>query len=374
MALNPTTQDRLTVFYDERVLDHDTGAGFFEAKRSELLPIAEIHPENADRIRNIHGVLRNGPLGGVIDWHGADPASDPQLQRFHEPEYLTAIEAELAQGEWWPTTTTRFTATSLEPARVAAGLAVAAARHVWSGAGPIAYALCRPPGHHAQPTAADGYCLFNNIGVAIQELRAHGLRRTAVIDWDVHHGNGTQEGFYSDPDVLTVSIHMDHGAWGPTHPQTGGADEVGAGPGAGTNVNVPLPYGAGDATYLRVFEEIVVPAVEAAEPEMIFIANGQDANQFDPNGRQNVTMNGFHQLGLRTRELAADLCDGRIVAVQEGGYALSYTAFCAHASLAGLLGRDVELDDPIAFLPDHVGDPDALVERLRSERNLALGR
>ena len=257
---------------------------------------------------------------------------------------------------------------------MAAGLAIGAAEHVWRGGGPIAYALCRPPGHHAQPTKADGYCLYNNIGIAIEELRAQGLRRTAVIDWDVHHGNGTQEGFYTDPDVMTVSIHMDHGAWGPTHTQTGGADEVGRGPGTGANVNVPLPYGAGDTTYLRVFDEIVVPAVESAEPEVIFVANGQDANQFDPNGRQNVTMHGFHQLGRRTRELAVELCDGRMVAVQEGGYALSYTAYCAHASLAGLLGREIDIDDPIAFLPDHTDHLDDLVERLIATRREATAQ
>ena len=121
------------------------------------------------------------------------------------------------------------------------------------GDGSIAYALLRPPGHHAQPQMADGYCFFNNIGVAIEALRARGLKRAAVIDWDVHHGNGTQQGFYDDADVLTVSLHMNHGAWGVTHPQTGDVDEVGRASGLGKNLNLPMPYGSGDAAYLRVY-------------------------------------------------------------------------------------------------------------------------
>jgi acetoin utilization deacetylase AcuC-like enzyme len=359
--------NRLAVFYDERVLGHDTGAGFFETRPSALLPVAEIHPENADRIRNIHGVLVNGPLESIIDWCDASLVSDEQLERFHQREYLDLVESMAAGGEWWPTSTTRFTAASLVPARVSAGLAVAAAEHVWAGRSRIAYALCRPPGHHAQPTTADGYCFYNNIGVAVEELRAQGLTRAAVIDWDVHHGNGTQEGFYTDGDVLTISLHMDHGAWGPTHQQTGRSEEIGVDDGIGANLNLALPYGAGDVTYLRVFDELVGPAVRAWEPEIIFIAAGQDANQFDPNGRQNVTMAGFHALGTRAKALADDLCGGQMVVVQEGGYALSYTAYCAYATLAGLLGRDLELDDPIAFLPDHAPGLDDLIDSLRAK-------
>ncbi len=366
------TTNRLAVFYDERVLDHDTGAGFFETRPSELLSVAEPHSENAHRIRNIHGVLVNGPLRSTIDWLDAPLVTDVQLERFHERSYLDLVESMATKGEWWPTSTTRFAAGSLVAAKAAAGLAVAAAKHVWAGRSRIAYALCRPPGHHAQPTTADGYCFYNNIGVAVEELRAQGLRRVVVIDWDVHHGNGTQEGFYADGDVLTISIHMNHGAWGPTHRQTGWSDEVSVHAGIGANLNVPLPYGAGDTTYLRVFDELVAPAVHAWEPEMMIVAAGQDANQFDPNGRQNVTMAGFHALGERARALAEELCEGRIVAMQEGGYALSYSAYCLHATLCGLLGRDLDLDDPIAFLPDHAPRLDELVDELRTERASAL--
>jgi len=363
--------NRLAVFHDDRVLDHDTGAGLFETKPSPWLPIAETHPENADRIRNIHGMLLDGPLRPSIDWRSAEPATRDQLLKFHDADYVDLVESIGLDEEWWPTSTTRFTGRSLLPAKVSAGLAVAAADHVWSGTGKLAYALCRPPGHHAQPATADGYCFFNNIGIAIHHLRETGLERAAVIDWDVHHGNGTQEGFYADGNVLTISMHMNHGSWGPTHLQTGWADEVGLDDGIGVNVNLPLPYGAGDLTYLRVFDDLVAPAIREFRPEIIFVAAGQDANGFDPNGRQNVTMAGFHALGSRTRVLADELCESRIVAVQEGGYAMSYSAYCLHATLTGLLGLPADIPDPIAFLPDHATGLDELVDRLRDERSRA---
>ena len=365
--------DRMAVFYDERVLDHDTGHGFFEAQASPYLEVAERHPENGERLRNMISVLRQGPIQGDLDWHGAAPASRAQLQRFHDPAYLDGLEAIAPNQAQWFTSTTVFGPGSFEAISVATGLAVAAARHVWDGAGRRAYAAARPPGHHAQPAMADGYCFLNNIGVAIEELRARGLKRAAVIDWDVHHGNGTQEGFYADPEVLTVSLHMDHGAWGQSHPQTGQADEVGRGAGRGANLNLPLPCGSGDAVYLAAFDRLVVPAVTAQQPEILFIAAGQDASQFDPNGRQLLTMAGFYQLGRRARALADQLCGGRLVWIQEGGYAMSYAAYCLHETLEGVLGRPASLDDPIAYLPDSTEYLEPALDAIARQRARALG-
>ena len=202
---------------------------------------------------------------------------------------------------------------------------------------------------------------MNNIGVAIEEAKTHGLKRVAVIDWDVHHGNGTQEGFYRDPDVFTVSLHMDHGAWGPNHQQTGAPEEAGEGDGRGANLNVALPFGSGDVTYHAAFDQLVAPEVERFEPELLIIACGQDANQFDPNGRQCVTMRGFHGLGSRAHVLAERCCDGRLVLVQEGGYALSYAAHCLHSTLEGALGEEESLRDPLAFLPEPVDTIEAML-------------
>ena len=358
---------RLAVFFDERVFDHDTGEGFFEAAASPWLPLPEPHPENALRLKNMHAVLTGGPIAEAIDWHGAEPATIDDIARFHERAYIDELAALPAGESRAYSSTTIFGPGSFDICRLAAGLALAAADHVYHGRGGLAYALLRPPGHHAQPAMADGYCFFNNIGIAIEHLRAQGLERAAVIDWDVHHGNGTQQGFYDDADVLTISLHMNHGAWGATHPQTGHADELGEGAGRGKNLNLPLPWGAGDETYIRVFDEIVAPAVRRHAPEILFIAAGQDANQFDPNGRLLLGMHGFYQLGRRARALADECCSGRLVLVQEGGYQVSYAAYCLHATLEGALGRAPGLDDPLAYLREDTAGLDDFIESMQRQ-------
>jgi acetoin utilization deacetylase AcuC-like enzyme len=234
-------------------------------------------------------------------------------------------------------------------ATVAAGTSICATDFVLNGNGDIAYALVRPPGHHAQPRLADGSCLFNNIGIAAQHALARGVKKIAVIDWDIHHGNGTQEGFYDDDRVFTISLHMPHGGWGTNHAQTGKIDEVGVGKGIGYNFNIPLPYGAGDACYEKVISKLVTPVIDEYEPELIFIACGFDANQFDPNGRNLLTMRGFHSLAGRARELTEKHSNGKVVLFQEGGYARTYTAFCAHATFEGMLGRESSIVDPVAY-------------------------
>jgi acetoin utilization deacetylase AcuC-like enzyme len=364
--------DRLAVFFDAQVFDHDTGHGLFEGPPSPYLAVPERHPENAERVRNMESVLRKGPIAEALDWHSAQPASDEALRLFHDSAYLDQLAAIAPEDSYHATRSTVMGPGSWPIIKVATGLAIAAAEYVWQGKGACAYAMTRPPGHHAQPAMADGYCFINHIGVAIEALKENGLQRAAVIDWDVHHGNGTQEGFYEDPNVLTVSMHMDHGPWGPSHKQTGHSDEVGMGPGKGLNLNVPLPFGSGNRAYLAAFDEIVAPELRKFEPEILFIAAGQDANQFDPNGRQLVNMEGFYQLGFRARELAAELCDGKLVLIQEGGYALSYAAYCLHATLEGALGRSQALDDPIAYMPDSAGDLESTIRRLQEARKEAL--
>lgn len=208
-------RDRLSVFFDPRVLDHNTGVGFFESAPSPYLAVQEQHPENADRVRNMQAVLKNGPISDSLDWFGAEPATRADLLRFHTDAYLQSLESLTVDETHWFSSTTPFGPETYDICRVASGLALSAAAQVWSGDATRAYVLCRPPGHHAQPAMADGYCFINNVGVAIESLRSHGMKRACVIDWDVHHGNGTQEGFYEDPEVLTISMHMDHRSWGP---------------------------------------------------------------------------------------------------------------------------------------------------------------
>jgi acetoin utilization deacetylase AcuC-like enzyme len=181
----------------------------------------------------------------------------------------------------------------------------------------------------------------------------------------VHHGNGTQQCFYERADVLTISLHMPHGSWSSSHPQTGSALEAGLGAGEGFNVNVELGYGSGDAAYVAAMERVVAPIVDAYAPGLILIAAGQDASQFDPNGRQNVSCGGFRSMGEIAQRLADRHCGGRMVLVQEGGYGRSYSAFCMHATLEGVLGTGLLLDDPMAYMPD---------DELRGDAGIASAR
>jgi acetoin utilization deacetylase AcuC-like enzyme len=163
-------------------------------------------------------------------------------------------------------------------ALLAAGTTLAAMRHILDGHGNMTYALVRPPGHHAQPDRADGYCFLNNAGLAVQLALDSGRAKVAVVDIDVHYGNGTAEGFYRTDNVLTISLHMRHGSWGPSHPQSGSVDEIGEGKGLGYNLNIPLPNGSGDAGYEYAMSELVVPAIDRFQPQLLVFVIGQDSS------------------------------------------------------------------------------------------------
>jgi acetoin utilization deacetylase AcuC-like enzyme len=362
-------QRSLTVFWHEDVLLHETGAGVFEAAPSPLMVADERHPESAPRILNMKAILERGPLAGAVSWAPVPLHPAAELELVHDPAYLVEVQASADGGGRRYTSTTILGPRSWAALIAAASAAMEASQAAMAHPGVPAYALVRPPGHHAQPRCADGYCFVNHTALAAETARRGGARRVAIVDFDVHHGNGTQECFWARDDVLTVSLHMDHGAWGPTHPQTGAVDELGSGPGAGFNINLPLPYGTGDAGYVRAMSEVVVPVVRQYEPDLLIGAIGQDASQFDPNGRQTVTMHGFHRLGALLRELAEEVAGGRLALVQEGGYAVSYAAFCLHATLAGVLGEPLGLADPLAFLPDR----DDAVEPVLSRARRVLG-
>jgi acetoin utilization deacetylase AcuC-like enzyme len=356
----------LDVFWHEDALAHDTGSGVFEHPPSPLMAEEELHPESAVRVRNMKAILERGPLADDVRWRRGRHAERQELELLHHPPYIDFVRDFCEAGGGLLTLSTPVSKGSWPAALAAAGSALAATEAVLDGETAAAFALVRPPGHHAQPAQADGYCLFNNVALAAELARRRGVGRVAVLDWDVHHGNGTQECFWDRSDVLTVSFHMRHGAWGPSHPQTGAPGEVGAGDGMGFNVNVELPPGTGDGGYAKAFEQIVAPIADRFEPELLLIACGQDANQFDPNGRQCLSMEGFRRLGASARELAERHCDGRIVLVQEGGYARSYSAFCLHATLAGSLGVEVALDDPCAYMPDDPAHADRAIALVRA--------
>jgi acetoin utilization deacetylase AcuC-like enzyme len=342
----------IDVFWHDAALGHDTGAGHFELPMTEQLEVPELHPENAERVRNMRAMLRHGPIADQVRWRDGRLATEEELETVHTAEHVARMRRLVEEGGTRLDHSTVVTPESWEPMLAAAGTSIAAADAVLAGETDVSLALVRPPGHHAQPDRPDGYCFFNNAALAAERARRGGVERVAIVDWDVHHGNGNQACFYSRGDVLTISLHMRTGLWGERHPQSGSPEEVGLGDGQGCNVNVELPAGSGDRAYGLAMRDIVLPILRQYRPGLIVGSCGQDASAFDPNGRQNVSMTGFREIGTVVGEAARELCDGRLVLVQEGGYARTYAAYCLHATLEGILGTGELLGETLAYMPD----------------------
>ena len=340
----------LAVFWHPDVFKHDPGCGCYEFEASPLMELDEPHPDTPDRVINIKSILERGGLSDQIDWRDGRHATREEIERFHTSEFVDeVIAAEKSAPVRIDGSGTVINTGTVDAIFASAGTTIAALDAVLAEPGQAAYSMVRPPGHHASRGLADGNCIFNNLAIAVEHARASGIERIAVIDWDTHHGNGTQSGFFDRSDVFTISMHMPLGAWGENHPETGEVDEIGSGAGEGFNLNVPLPYGTGDIGYAAAMEEVVMPAVRAFNPDLLVIACGQDASQFDQNGRNLLSMVGFRSLGRLARELANEVCDGRLLLCQEGGYAVTYTGFCMYAVAEGILGVENPMDDPLAY-------------------------
>ena len=216
----------------------------------------------------------------------------------------------------------------------------------------------RPPGHHAERQKGLGFCLFGNVPIAVLQARAaHHIGRVAIVDWDVHHGNGTQQAFYADPETLTISLHQD----GLFPLGSGTLAERGEGPGEGFNINVPLPAGCGHGAYLRAFERIVLPALRRFRPEMIVVCSGFDASAADPLGRMMIHSETYRAMTTALMQAAADLCQGRLAMSHEGGYSESYVPYCGLAVMEQLAGIRTTIPDPFLALyeayPGHALQP-----------------
>ncbi|APE32427.1 histone deacetylase [Halomonas aestuarii] len=274
------------------------------------------YPEHPARLTAIRHLLDLEPVPGVTFETGM-AATREQLSRVHTNSYLDSIYQLRGKSAWLDVDTTAVSPGSLEAAEIAAGTAIAAVEAVVEGRAESSFALVRPPGHHAEPVRARGFCLFNNVAVAAAHARAAlGCQRVMIIDWDAHHGNGTQDIFWADPDVLFLDIHRAS----PFYPGSGNLEEVGVGLGDGTIVNVPLPADAGDAAYLKAFHEILVPAAEWFKPDLILVSAG-----FDPHSHDlalNVSYDGFSAMTGILQGLARRQCGGRLAFVLEGGYNL----------------------------------------------------
>jgi acetoin utilization deacetylase AcuC-like enzyme len=347
------TEPTLAVYYDDVFLMHAPPDGAFEMPPADELAVNEPHPDRRERIENVRHAITHA-LGERTSWFDVTPADRAQLERVHEPAYLDELDRLSTADETRLTPTTAVSAYTYEAARHAAGAAIGAARHTLETPNELPYALVRPSGHHAQPAQADGFCYINNVAVAAEHLRSSGdVEKVAIIDWDVHPGNGTQEVFYDRADVLVVGLHNDFGAWGPSHPQTCRLDERGTGEGEGCTVNVPLPPGTGDQGYEYAFERLVEPVVDAFDPDLLLVSAGQDPGQLDPTGRNLVTKSGFQELGTRTQELATATADGNLALVQEGGYQLSHLTYATLGVLEGVLGYETGIGDPWGLLEEY---------------------
>lgn len=361
------TDTKLDVFFHEDVLSMRCPDGLFEKAASPLLAYQMPFAEGPERIANIVSILKRAPSADRFVWHDGRHATDAEILSYHTREYLDDLERADTEGKWYMPST-YLPAGGLRGVKAGAGTVMAALEHILQGEARRAYALVRPPSHHAAPAVADGYCFLNAVGMAAITAQTAGLQRIAVVDWDVHHGNGTQEGFYDQPSLLNISIHMDHRSWDPnTHPQSGSVEEIGVGDGAGYNLNLPLPFGVGDFGYTELIRTVVVPALSGFRPDLVIVSNGQDAGQFDPNGRQLLTAAGFHQMASLVSDAAHRLCDGRVLIVQEGGYNPAHACFCAYASLLGFLGLPLDVEDPLSFYPeDHALSKAAISSLIRS--------
>jgi acetoin utilization deacetylase AcuC-like enzyme len=284
---------------DERMLAHDPGRG---------------HPERPDRLR----VLRHhlGDASALVRV-GARPASEDELALVHAPSLVELIAATAGRPCVLLDPDTRTSPGSWEAARLAAGGLIDLCEAVLAGEVRNGLALVRPPGHHAERERAMGFCLFNNVAVAAAHLRRRGVRRVAIVDWDLHHGNGTQHLFERDPDVLYVSTHQY-----PFYPGTGAVEEVGEGRGAGRTLNLPFPAGFGDHEFARAFREVIVPVCRQFAPEFVLVSAGFDCDLRDPLGGLAVTPAGVAAMARACVELAEECAGGRLVAVLEGGYDL----------------------------------------------------
>jgi acetoin utilization deacetylase AcuC-like enzyme len=300
------------------------------------------HPENAGRLLAIDTALeRLNLLAGrpEIPFHAAP---DDLLARVHDPRYIAGIREFSAQGGGWLDADTPVGPHSAEVAALAAGAGVAAVEAALDGRAQRGFVLARPPGHHATPSRGMGFCLFNSIAVAAAHALARGLDRVLIVDWDVHHGNGTQDAFYESDEVLFCSVHQ----W-PLYPGTGAASERGVGTGAGYTINVPLAAGATDDAYRDVFDQILLPAANAFQPQIVLISAGFDAHANDPLAGMLVTERGFASLARRVVEIADEHADGRAVAFLEGGYDPPALAASVVATLAELDGDDASLADAL---------------------------
>jgi acetoin utilization deacetylase AcuC-like enzyme len=337
--------------YDPIYLKHDTGE----------------HVENAGRLEAIISRLEETGLKQQLTPVKPRLASVDELLLVHQRQHISRIQDVAKKGGGWLDADTVMSPESYEVALYAAGGTIMATEAVMGGKVGSAFALVRPPGHHATPRRAMGFCLFNNIAIATEyALAKYKLERILIIDFDVHHGNGTQEVFYTRPEVVYISTHEY-----PFYPGTGSVEETGSGEATGATVNIPLPAGCGDSEYLEVFDQIIVPAAKRCRPQLILVSAGYDAHWADGIAMMQVSVSGFRQMVRIIKGLADELCGGRLVFSLEGGYHLNALAASVKATFDVLLGN-TSIDDPLGQSPRSFRAPkiDSLIRAIKEIHKL----
>jgi len=308
--------------YDPAYLDHQTGPG---------------HPESPERLKAIVARLERTGLMAKLTPLRPTPAPLEWITTIHSPAYVAQVEQACQTGrQVLDAADTTICAESYRVALLAAGGVLGAVDAVMAGSVRNAFCAVRPPGHHALRDQAMGFCLFNNVALGARYVQGkYHLAKVLIVDWDVHHGNGTQAAFNGDPTVLYLSVHES-----PFYPGTGAATETGTGPGEGSKVNVPLPAGSGDEAYLKAFEEVLKPKALAFRPDFVLISAGFDAHHGDPIGSMEVTTRGYEQMTRIVREIAEHCCAGRVISVLEGGYNTEALAESVEAHLRVFLSTE----------------------------------
>jgi acetoin utilization deacetylase AcuC-like enzyme len=289
-------------------------------------------------------LLESEGVLATLDWIEPKLADHEQLARVHSSHLIDRVHSVSALGGGNLDADTYSTAASFEQACLAAGTVSGIVDDVMSGKAANGLALIRPPGHHAEEGKVGGFCLFNNVAIGARQAQVvHQAERIVIIDYDVHHGNGTQAIFYEDPSVLFISLHMYHPFF---YPGSGGLNEIGAGPGKGTTLNVPFEPGAGDQCYSRAYNEVIKPRIELFSPDLVLVSAGFDAHWADPLAAASLSLTGYAELTQNIVELAASLCQDRLILVLEGGYHLQALSFGVLNTVHALTGLET-IDDPL---------------------------